>query len=333
MAKILVVDDYQDSLDTTLLVLSHDQHEIITANNGDEALSKAHIENPDVILLDINLSSIDGFKVCEQLKSSTKTAAIPIIFLTAHFKDNASLAKGFSVGAEDYIVKPFVASELLARVKVMIRLKKQLEELAQKNLELAQLNQNLAEKNKELLEVQKTLQEIAIKDDLTQLYNRRYFSNQIKIEFSRALRNHQPIGLVMLDIDHFKAVNDNYGHPCGDSVLVQFANILQQNVRKYDIVARYGGEEFIIGLIGQDLDASYATGQRIRADVENFLFVHEDLSLRVTCSAGVVSYPEICPAPPNLEALIEEVDTALYEAKQQGRNRVISASPEEAHPS
>lgn len=326
MAKILIVDDYQDSLDTTLLVLSNDQHEIITANNGKEAFTKAQTQNPDVILLDINMSGIDGFQVCEQLKASPKTASIPIIFLTAHFKDNASLAKGFSVGAEDYIVKPFAASELLARVKVMIRLKKQLEELEQKNLELAKLNQTLEEKNRELLSIQKTLQEIAIKDDLTQLYNRRYFSNQIKTEFSRALRNRQSIGLVMLDIDHFKAINDTYGHPCGDSVLVQFANILQQNVRQYDIVARYGGEEFIIGLIGQDLDASYATGQRIRADVENFSFAHENLRLNLTCSAGVVSYPEICPGPPNLEVLLDEVDSALYQAKQQGRNRVISAS-------
>ena len=324
MAKVLVVDDYEDSLKIVSMVLEKDKHDIATATNSKEAIAKANSELPDVILLDIQIPEVDGFDICRQLKANPTTANIPVIFLTAGFKDRKSVLKGLDI-AEDYMIKPFSSSELQARIKVMARLKHQMDELTRKNIELGELNQTLEQKNHELLSAQEALKEIAITDSLTKLYNRRYFASRLEQEFMRILRNPEPIGIVVLDIDHFKQVNDTYGHLCGDSVLIQYADILKQNVRQHDIVARYGGEEFIIGLIGQTMEEAYTTGERIRMDVEKFIFTHEDIELHITCSAGIASYPEVTGENPSLEALLKEGDAALYQAKNQGRNRVVQA--------
>lgn len=323
MAKILVVDDYEDNLKIVSRVLEQDQHDITTATSK-EAIEKAKFELPDIILLDIQIPQVNGFDVCRQLKAEPTTANIPLIILTAEFKDSKSVLKGLDI-VEDYIFKPFSSSELQTRIRVMIRLKNQVDALTRKNIELAELNQTLEQNNLELLSAQEALKEIAITDSLTKLYNRRYFESRLGEEFMRTLRNQQPIGIVVLDIDHFKQVNDTYGHPCGDSVLIQYANILKKNVRQHDIVARYGGEEFIIGLIGQTMEEAYTTGERIRVDVENFIFKHENLELKITCSAGIASYPEVSEDNPSLGELLKEGDAALYQAKREGRNRIVRA--------
>ncbi len=325
MAKILVADDYEDSLKATSIILKKDKHQIITAQDGKEALKKANLENPDVILLDLKTPAKKGFDICRQLEANPFMAHIPVIFLTAKLKDSQAMLKGLDI-VHDFISKPFKSSELQARIRVMVRLKSQMDQLSQKNIDLEALNQTLEQKNQDLLFAQKALEEMAIRDSLTTLYNRRYFSGRLEEEFLRNRRSKQPIGIVMLDIDHFKKVNDTYGHLCGDSVLVQYADILKKNVRQHDIVARYGGEEFVIGLIGQTMREAYATGERIRVDVEQYLFRHEKIELQITCSAGIASYPEICEENPSLSALLQEGDAALYEAKAQGRNLVVCAS-------
>lgn len=328
MAKILVVDDYEDNLYIASLVLARDNHDIITASSAEEAITKANAENPDVILLDIQMPGTNGFEACKSLKSAPQTSNIPIVFLTARFKDSESLTKGLQLGAEDYIIKPFSTPELRARVKVMVRLKSQMEQLATSNKKLEQLNGELQKKNDELVETHKALEELATTDGLTGLRNRRYFTERLEEEFMRTQRDSQNISLVMLDIDFFKKVNDQHGHQCGDSVLVQFSQILKVNLRQHDIVARYGGEEFIIAIIGQDSNASVATAERIRLDVEKSTFTHEDIQLNLTCSAGVGTYPDVCKDNPDLDALVQEVDAALYAAKHGGRNQVINAPVE-----
>ena len=219
MAKILIADNSEDSLKVTSIILKKDNHQIITAKDGKEALKKAQLKNPDVILLDLNIPGKGGFEICRQLKASPLTAHIPVIFLTAKFKNSHAMPKGLDL-AEDAISKPFKASELQARIKVMVRLKSQMDQLIQKSIDLEELNQVLEQKNQDLLSAQKELEEMAITDSLTKLYNRRYFTDRLEQEFLRNRRSKQPIGIVMLDIDHFKKVNDTYGHPCGDSVLV-----------------------------------------------------------------------------------------------------------------
>ncbi|MBF0288137.1 MAG: diguanylate cyclase [SAR324 cluster bacterium] len=325
MAKILLIDDYEDSLTVTSLILGQDIYDIITAEDGHEGLEKAEREQPDVIILDIQMPAKNGFEVCQELKKNKKTAHIPVVFLTAKYKDSESLTKGLAMGAEDYIVKPCKPPELRARIRVLVRLKKNMDELAQKNRELDILNQQLEGTNNELLEAQKNLEELAITDPLTSLNNRRYFTERLQEEFLRTLRNQQEISLIMLDIDYFKKINDNYGHPCGDSVLLQYATILKKNLRQHDIVARFGGEEFVIGMVGQSLQDAYSMAERIRQDVEQFSFQHDDHTLHITCSAGVGSYPEICSDSPSLDAMLREVDAALYYAKNNGRNQVIIA--------
>lgn len=324
MAKILLVDDHDDNLYIASLVLRRDHHEIITANTGQEALEKAVTEAPDVILLDIQMPEINGFEVCKQLKQQKATATIPVVFLTAKFKDSDSLIKGLEIGGEDYITKPFSTPELRARVNVMVRLKNQWDELELKNQELVKLNQVLKNKNDELVKTQWALEELATTDSLTKLKNRRYFIERMNEEFSRAKRMPQPISFIMLDIDFFKKVNDTYGHLCGDSVLQQFAKILKQNTRRHDIVARYGGEEFIIGMIGQNEEAADVTAERIRRDVEEAQFQHETTALKLTCSAGVGTFTATPKEPLSLDTFISDVDHALYQAKEKGRNQVIT---------
>lgn len=326
MAKILIIDDDNDNVKIVSLVLSKDNHEIISANGAGEALEKAKTEQPDLILLDVQLPNVDGFQVCRKLKSNPHTSNIPVIFLTAIYKDSDSLVKGLELGAEGYIVKPFSTAELQARVNVMVRLKKDMDGLAKKNRELIKKNRKLKSKNKELVDIQQKLNELATTDELTGLNNRRYFTVRLEEEFLRTLRDKQPISLIMIDIDFFKKINDTYGHPCGDQVLMQFSKILKQNIRQHDIVARYGGEEFVIGMIRQDIKAAYVMAERIRQDVEENEFKFNDLMINITCSAGVGSYPETSSDAPQLEALLNEVDAALYYAKRHGRNQVVKVS-------
>lgn len=325
MAKILIVDDYEDNLYVASLVLSWDNHEIITALSGEEAIKKAESEQPDVILLDIQMPNMDGFAACQILKSNPATQKIPVVFLTAKYKDSESLAKGLSMGAEDYIVKPFSNPELRARVKVMARLKSQMDQLNLKNQELEKLNSELEDKNLQLTKAKHALEELAITDGLTGLHNRRYFTERIKEEFHRTLRKHFPISVILLDIDYFKKVNDTYGHKAGDDVLIHFGQILKRNMRKHDVVARYGGEEFIIGMIDLNGEAAYTIAERIRQDIATDDFLSEGKVLKITSSLGVGCYPEICADSKDPDPLLKEVDKALYYAKNHGRNQSILA--------
>lgn len=325
MAKILVVDDNQDILYVVSLVLSRDHHQLITASSGSEGLTAAFNEKPDVILLDIHMPQMDGFEVCHRLKSDPETAGIPLIFLTAKYKDSDTLAKGLQLGADDYIVKPFSNAELRARVNVMVRLKEQMDQLNLKNNQLKNLNQVLENKNSELVETKKILEELAITDSLTQLYNRRYFSERLHEEFMYSLRYKHTIAIVLLDIDFFKKVNDTYGHRCGDEVLIQVAAILRKNVRKREIAARYGGEEFVVGISGEGASGAYALAERIRTDIMSASFSYDGQEIRVTVSIGVGIYPDICDTTPELDQLLKEVDAALYHAKANGRNQTMVA--------
>lgn len=325
MATILLVDDSEDNLTLTSLVLEKDNHSILTARNGREALRIAQQDNPDVILLDIQMPVMDGFEVCRRLKADSETANIPVLFLTAKHKDIDSMSLGLSLGAEDYIVKPFSSIELRSRVSVLARLKRQMDELGQKNLELAQTNETLEETNNQLVEAQQALEQMAVTDPLTALYNRRYFTERLSEAFASIDREQILIHIIMFDLDHFKNVNDTYGHQMGDAVLVQFSHILRRAVRKNDIIARIGGEEFVIAMFNIPSDRAHAAADRIRAEVEKYKFESEGNKLRLTTSIGVASHPDLKLESPTLEKMLQEADEALYYAKTHGRNRMVVA--------
>ena len=325
MTTILIVDDSEDNLTLTSLVLEKDDHKIVTARTGRDALRIAQHDQPDIILLDIQMPDMDGFEVCRRLKADEETSTIPVLFLTAKHKDIDSMSLGLSLGAEDYIVKPFSSIELRARVSVLARLKRQMDELGEKNQELATANETLEETNSQLLEAQQALEQMAVTDPLTALYNRRYFTERLSEAFSMIDREKVVIHIIMFDLDHFKNVNDTYGHQMGDAVLLQFSHILRRAVRKNDIIARIGGEEFVIAMFNIPSDRANAAADRIREEVAKYKFESEGHKLSMTTSIGVASYPDLQLENPTLEKMLQIADEALYYAKTHGRNLMIVA--------
>jgi diguanylate cyclase (GGDEF)-like protein len=208
--------------------------------------------------------------------------------------------EGLGAGADDYVTKPINFAELEARVKSMLRIKALQDELARANEELSRM---------------------AVTDALTGLHNRRNVEALLHDMFEHSVRLHEPLACAMFDLDHFKSVNDTYGHQAGDAVLQQLAGILKASAREIDKVGRYGGEEFIILLPGTVLDAAVTFAERTRQQVESHTFTFEGGSLRRTLSCGVAAFPH--PRISHREALVKAADDALYVAKELGRNRVV----------
>jgi two-component system cell cycle response regulator len=256
----------------------------------------------DLVICDLVMPEFDGFKFLISRATRRELAEIPVIILTSE-EDTATKIKGLEHGAADYVLKPFDEGELLARVKVHLRLKF--------------LQDALKERNAQLLELSGT-------DELTQLYNRRRFMEYFVREFSRARRYKYALSLVIFDIDFFKSVNDQFGHLVGDSLLAEMASVMQNSMRMSDMLGRYGGEEFTMLLPHTALNEAVHTAQRIRKKVEVTSFSSSTNEvLKVTLSGGVASYPEI-PVD-SVDDLIRKADEALYQAKAKGRNRIERA--------
>ncbi|MBF0238260.1 MAG: diguanylate cyclase [SAR324 cluster bacterium] len=326
MGKVLIIDDSEDNLFVASQILARDHHEIITFQKPRKALDQLAVLNPDVILLDVQIPEMDGFEVCRIIKQRNDIPYIPVVFVTAKFKTDEALATGLAIGGEDYIVKPFSNTELRAKVHVMIRLKRAFDALAEKNMELVRLNETLTRTNHDLEQTRLALQEQAITDPLTGIYNRRYLTDRLGQEVSSIKRNPKSLSLLMLDIDHFKHINDTYGHQCGDYVLTLFASILRKNLRQHDIVARYGGEEFVILLQNMNPLESFVIAERIRRDVESTTFIFEREQIKITTSIGLTSVQDDMASDLTSDSLLKSADTALYEAKSKGRNQTIPGS-------
>lgn len=295
--RILAIDDSPEIHQLLKVRLKNLDVELAHADCGFDGFNQARVSNPDLILLDVMMPDASGFDICRKLKATSETRNIPVIFLTGA-SDVDQKVLGFDVGAVDYIQKPFDSAELNARVRAALRTKRYQDMLAQR----------------------------AMIDGLTGLWNRAHFDQRMLEEISAAARYDRPMSLIMMDVDKFKPLNDNHGHPFGDEVLQAVGDVLQETARTSDWPCRYGGEEFGLILRETDLDGAIIMAERIRVKVERLQLSNKGQLVRVTASFGVVS-TTLCMNPCNLTPkwVIESADRALYAAKEGGRNRVCTA--------
>jgi diguanylate cyclase (GGDEF)-like protein len=292
---ILIVDDTPTNIQILAENLIKD-YRIKVAASGEDALRIIACQGlPDLILLDVMMPDIDGYEVCRRLKNAPYTNSIPIIFVTA-LNEASNEEFGLNLGAMDYITKPFYLPVVKARIRNHIRLKQTTD----------------------------MLESMAWIDGLTGIPNRRRFDQMLEVEWKRAQRNHLPLGIIMVDIDHFKEYNDCHGHGEGDVCLKQVATMFAATVnRPGDLVARYGGEEFVILMPETDTDGTRQLADQLRHRIESMQIPHTNSSAScwVTISLG---YASLIPQPNQASsALLDEADNMLYQAKSLGRNRAF----------
>jgi two-component system, cell cycle response regulator len=449
-ARVLVVDDVEPNVRLLEAKLQHEYYTVLTANSGETAIARAHVDNPDVILLDVMMPGLDGYETCKRLKEDPATRHIPVVMVTA-LDQREDRLRGLEVGADDFLSKPIDDVTLLARVKSLARFKAAADELRlreaagrrmgviegtvsremgtnarililegdqrraariKRALEVEQRPMLMQDSNslgpmgqttvelmiisasaetfdglrlaahvrgqegtrhipilaivepdekhralkalevgvndfiyrpiddEELLARTRTLvkrkrqmeqlraavdssMELAVTDQLTGLHNRRYMESQLKSHLSRSSRGGPPVSVLIADIDHFKRVNDLFGHDAGDDVIREFAARLASNFRPRDLACRFGGEEFVVIMPETNVHDAVAIAERLRASIEESPFViglARD-RLEVTCSVGVALAG---PNEHDADQVLKRADEALYEAKRTGRNRVIS---------
>jgi diguanylate cyclase (GGDEF)-like protein len=258
---------------------------------------------PALAILDWMMPGMTGLEVCRLVRQMNRERYTYILLLTSR-SQKEDLIEGMEAGADDYVTKPFDQHELKVRLRAGTR---------------------IIELQSELLAAREALREQATRDALTRLWNRSSILDILQRELSRAMRERRPLGLLLVDLDHFKSVNDTHGHFAGDAVLSEAGRRMQSGLREYDALGRYGGEEFLVLLPGCDERSTRSSGERIRAHLANQPMVLSDTTLRVTASFGGT-----CAKPGSnctAEELIRRADEALYRAKDLGRNRVEYFDP------
>lgn len=299
LQRILYVEDDPDIQSVAKLALEMvGGFTVKICSSGEEAVRDAASFAPDMILLDVMMPGMDGYEVCTRLKNNPATARIPVLFVSSRDEEEDE-ARGLSLGAIDYIVKPIRPSIVQARVRNHIELKR----------------------SRDLLE------RLTTQDHLTGISNRRRFDDYLEVEWRRAAREQAPISLISIDIDHFKAFNDHYGHPRGDHCLIHVARSLASCVtRPSDLVARCGGEEFACVLPATDSAGAEKLAEQMRAGIlaQCLEHAHSSTHSHVTISLGVATTVPQADEP--VQALIDLADAALYEAKSAGRNRYVARS-------
>ncbi|HBG27500.1 MAG: hypothetical protein A2Y10_02905 [Planctomycetes bacterium GWF2_41_51] len=290
--KILVIDDSQANL---ILLRAHLNSMGLVALMADNALDGITIaveQRPDVILLDVMMPQIDGFEACRRLKADVRTSSIPIIFVSA--KDQAEdKISGLKLGAIDYVTKPFNKGELQARIGIVLQ----------------------------MMELQERLLLLANTDELTSLANRRHFFQILDRELLQAKIRGGSVAVMMFDVDHFKNINDTFGHLAGDKILQQVGKILSENIYPMDMAARYGGEEFIVLMPGMPVEIATQRAQKLISHIDKNNWDVNGKPISVTCSAGVAAFDGADSTDPY--ELIRRADDALYAAKNRGRNCVV----------
>jgi diguanylate cyclase (GGDEF)-like protein len=297
--KVLIADDEPVSRRLLASSLERWGYEVVVAADGLEALELLQLPDaPNLVVLDWLMPGMDGVELCREIRRQKEEPYTYIILLTAK-RTQADIVEGLENGADDYLTKPFHAQELKVRLQTGKRILCLMEQL---------------------LQARAALRELAMHDGLTDLWNRAAILESLDAELDRARRQGASLGLVMFDLDHFKAINDTYGHLAGDEVLRAAAKAIRDTLRPYDSVGRYGGEEFLLILPGCDERNAVCHAERLRLVLSELHVPATRDEIRVTASFGVAV------AGPGAEAdasgLIQAADSALYRAKRAGRNRV-----------
>jgi diguanylate cyclase (GGDEF)-like protein len=302
--KVLLIDD---SIAYSQVIQSYVEsvgHSVITACDGEQGILKFLEHKPDLVLLDVNMPNMDGYQCARHIRKNCQQGNlwIPIIFLSAEVTDDA-IVKGIDSGGDDYLLKPITLKVLSAKLRAMAR---------------------IANMRKELEDASAHLKRLSLVDGLTQLYNRRHFDEALELEWSRSNRSQAPLSLIICDIDHFKAFNDNYGHVAGDDALVKASKtIIETLKRPSDMPARYGGEEFVVILPDTPTVGAMIVAEQLRTAMNTLNIPHafSNAANIVTMSIGVSTYyPHQTKA--SYVELVESADRGLYRAKKNGRNRI-----------
>jgi diguanylate cyclase (GGDEF)-like protein len=303
--KILIADDSIVSrhlLDATLRKWGY---EVVVACDGSEAWDVLQGPNaPTLAILDWVMPGFTGPEVCRLVRQRGREPYTYILLLTSKsLKED--LIEGMESGADDYITKPFDQHELKVRLRAGTR---------------------IIDLQAELMAAREALREQATKDSLTRIWNRSWILEILQRELARSERERRPVGIVLVDLDHFKAVNDTHGHFAGDTVLREAVRRMQSSIRSYDAIGRYGGEEFLIILPGCDEVAAYGQAERMRQSLRAQTIELMEGNIVLTASFGVTSF--VPGSNPTAEALIQTADEALYKAKNQGRDQAVVMSCE-----
>lgn len=295
--RILIVDDDDLSRHLVGRALEFEGYKVRQAESGAAGIETMNDWRPHLVLLDMNMPGLNGLETLAKLRAQDEY--VSVLFVSADSKTE-DVIRGLDSGADDYICKPFEVMELLARVRTQLRIK--------------DLNDNLKRANdrlKELVDI----------DDLTGLFNMRSLYKRLDFELDRARRYNRSVGVLMMDLDHFKRVNDEHDHLFGSYVLKEIGKVIRENMRKVDFAARYGGDEYLVVLTEIALEGAHTFAKRLGEKIAQATFTSEAYSVRLTASIGLAI------ANPNesvidARALVRQADRALYKAKENGRNRV-----------
>lgn len=298
----MVVDDDSATTDALTRMVEAMGHRVFACNSWTEALRVFGSSTIDLVLMDAVMPSVDGFKLTRILRSRASTY-VPLLFLTG-LADHRSRKQGIDAGADDFLTKPVDELELHTRITAMLRIRA--------------LTRDLEEKTR-------TLSRIASMDALTGIGNRRAFDERLATEIREAKKNIDDLAVILIDLDHFKSVNDRFGHNVGDDVLRMFGRLLAQTTRAYDLPFRYGGEEFVILCKGSDAHRASHLAERIRSTFE-LRSTDATSAGPQTCSLGVAGLQAV-DASTTADQLVAAADAALYRAKDGGRNCVCKYDP------
>jgi diguanylate cyclase (GGDEF)-like protein len=304
--RILIAEDDVTSRLILENMLTKWGYDVVSATDGNDAWKKLQEEDsPKLVILDWMMPGMEGTEICRKIREYSKSEDqyTYVTLLTAK-ESKENIVTGMDAGADDYITKPFDMHELRVRVRA---------------------GQRIVQLQSELLEAKKNLEIQSRTDPLTGVLNRRAILLQIENELSRAKRDSKQISISMLDLDHFKKINDTFGHLAGDAVLRESMNRVEETIRTYDSVGRFGGEEFIVVLPGANQADAFNIAERVRLKMDEKNAEVDGVSIPFTISQGVAT----CNGKSTVDELIAKADEALYRAKENGRNRVENASHQE----
>ncbi|HEY3778126.1 MAG TPA: PleD family two-component system response regulator [Rhizomicrobium sp.] len=300
--RILLVEDRPESLNWFKSTLGAD-HDLVALDVFEDALARVRSGAFDLMIVSLGLRGFDGLRLCSQLRSLPEGRNVPILVLVSE-GDRRKLHQALEMGVNDYLMRPVDKNELVARVRTQLR-KKRYADTLRKNVDLSV--------------------EMAVTDPLTGLHNRRYMVRHLETLMASAAHSGKPLSFLIIDVDHFKSVNDSHGHAAGDEVLRAFAGRIESNTRAMDMACRYGGEEFVVVMPETDAAVALSVAERLRQSVEAspFRISRPPGELHLTVSIGIAGFemPE-----DTAEALLHRADQALYRAKNEGRNRVVAAA-------